>query len=147
MKVILLADVKEIGKKDAIVNVSDGYAKNFLFPRKLALEADEKNLAQLRQREDKRKAQQAQELAEAKALAEKISQISLTLKEKAGENGKLYGTVTVQEIADGLKAKGFDFDKKKITCDHIKEIGSYAAVIKLPQQVMAKVTVYVVRAE
>lgn len=147
MKVILLADVKEIGKKDAIVNVSDGYAKNFLFPRKLALEADEKNLAQLRQREDKKKAQQAQDLAEAKELAEKISKVSLTLKEKAGENGKLYGTVTVQEIADGLKAKGFDFDKKKITCDHIKEIGTYTAVIKLPQQVAAKVTVHVVRGE
>ena len=127
MKVILLQDVKDIGKKDDIVNVSDGYARNFLFPRKCAMEATE---SAVRVVERKREAEHKRE-AEARAAAEQVAaQLKnkvVVLKAKCGDKGRLYGSVTAQEVADAIKAEyGFEFDKRRVELkDAVRQLGDY----------------------
>lgn len=124
MKVILLCDVKDSGKKDDIINVSDGYARNFLFPRKWAKEATPNAVKEI---ERKRKAeekveQERREAAMAKADALRGKEI--LIKTKSGETGRLYGSITTQEIADALKAQhGIEVDKRKIDCQPIRQVG------------------------
>lgn len=143
MKVVLLENVKDLGKKEDVVNVSDGYARNYLFPRKLAVEATE---GKLREIEDKKKAEKnrkEKELQAAHELAAKLGKLQVTIKSKAGENGKLFGSITGKDIADAIKAQhNIELDKKKIVLhDAIKALGTYQVEVKVYPEVSAKVSV------
>ena len=145
MKVILLKDVKNIGKKGDTINVKDGYARNFLFPKQAAVEATNANLKKL-ENEKKLKAQKEEEIyQEAKELGDKISKIILTIKTKAGENGKLFGSITTKDIANLIeKQHKIKIDKRKIELsDAIKATGEYKAKIKLHTKVIAEINVIV----
>lgn len=144
MKVILTQDVKSLGKKGEMVNTSDGYARNFLFPRKLAVEADSQALTELKNRESSKKHKVDVETADAKDAAAKINGATIKITAKAGQGGRLFGSVTSKEIAQELKNKfGLDVDKRKITVSEIKAYGTYTASIKLYQGVNADFSVMV----
>ncbi|MBR3099989.1 MAG: 50S ribosomal protein L9 [Clostridia bacterium] len=125
MKVILLKDVKNIGKRDDVLNVSDGYARNFLFPQKLAAEATPGTLKEIERKRAARDAREAEELAEAKQKADSLKRKVIEMKIKCGEKGRLYGSVTAAEVAEALeKQHGVTVDKRKIDLgDPIREIG------------------------
>ena len=146
MKVILLEDIKGVGKKDQIINASDGYARNFLFAKNKALEATPNNLKQLENKKKAEEARKAEEYAKAKELGEKINEISVTVAVKTGNNGKLFGAVTNKEISTALKEQhNLDIDKKKIIVnDSIKAIGEKTVDVKLHTKVTAKLTVKIV---
>ena len=143
MKVILQQDVKGQGKKGQLVNVSDGYARNFLLPKKLAVIATAENVNTMKQQEKARKAQEAAEKAEAEATAKKLEGLMVKIPAKAGEGGRLFGAVTTKEISDGLKAQfSIDIPKQKLVLDEpIKAYGSYQVKAKLGFEVSG--TVYV----
>ena len=145
MKVILLEDVKSLGKKGEIVNVNDGYARNFISPKKLGLEATSKNLndLKLQKQNDEKVAQE--KLDAAKALAEEIKEKSITVKIQAGVEGKVFGSISSKEIAtEAKKQLNMDIDKKKIVIpDAIKSLGTYNVNIKLHKDVTATLTVKV----
>jgi len=145
MQVILLQDVKSLGKKDEIVNVSDGYARNFVLPKKLGLEATPKNLNELKLKKAHEDKVAAEKLAEAQALAAKMGEQSVTLSIKVGEGGRVFGSISSKEIAEAMKKQlGHDIDKKKIVLkDQIKSVGTHIVDIKLHTQVTAKMTVKV----
>ena len=145
MKVVLNQDVKGTGKKGQTVEVSDGYARNFLLRKNLAVEATQQNINNAAAKEKAAQHNQAVQLAEAKAQAEKLEGQKLTLKVKTGETGKLFGAVTNKEIADLLKQKfGYELDKKKIVlAEPIKQVGSYAVELKPYANVSCKITVTV----
>ena len=146
MKVILTQDVKKIGKKGEIINASDGYAKNFLFPKKLAVPADAQNLNELKAKQASEKHKKELETEEAKKIAEQIKQIKITIKAKIGENQKLFGSITPKEIAEQIENQiKIKIDKKKITLkDPIKTIGEYPIEIKLYEGVSLKTTVQII---
>lgn len=146
MKVILLSDIKGVGKKDQIINASDGYAKNFLLPRKLAVEATKENMSNLEFKHKKNEEKRVKELEEAQLLAKQIEDNSIKLYVKIGKNGKLFGTVTNKEVASALEEQaGIKIDKKKITLkDSIKSIGDVTVDVKLHQSVTAKLKVSVI---
>lgn len=148
MKVILNADVKGKGKKGEIVNVSDGYARNFLFPKNLAKEATAQNLNAAKVAQDAAKHKKLVEKAEALALAEKLSGKTVQLKAKCGEGNRLFGAVTAAEVAEALKQDmGIEVDKKKIALSGgIKELGTYDIAVKVYAEVSATIKVDVVRA-
>ena len=128
MKVILLADVKGHGKKGELCNVSDGYARNFLFPKKLAVEADNAAMSEFKSREEAKVHHKQEEIAAAKATAEKLNGKTVTMKAKAGAGGKLFGSVTTKEVAAEIKKSlGIEIDKKKMTMADIKNFGEYTA--------------------
>ena len=145
MKVILTADVKSLGKKGEIVNVNDGYARNFILPKKLGLEATSKNLndLKLQKQNDEKVAQE--KLDAAKALAEEIKEKSITVKIQAGVEGKVFGSISSKEIAtEAKKQLNMDIDKKKIVIpDAIKSLGTYNVNIKLHKDVTATLAVKV----
>ena len=145
MKVILLEDVKSLGKKGEIVNVNDGYARNFILPKKLGLEATSKNLndLKLQKQNDEKVAQE--KLDAAKALAEEIKEKSITVKIQAGVEGKVFGSISSKEIAtEAKKQLNMDIDKKKIVIpDAIKSLGTYNVNIKLHKDVVGKLAVKV----
>ena len=144
MKVVLLADVKGHGKKGELVNVSDGYARNFLFPKKLAVEADNSALNELKNREEAKAHHKKEEIAAAKATAEKLEGKSVKIIAKAGASGRLFGSVTSKEIAAEIaKTLGVEIDRKKMNVADIKNFGEYTAEIKLYQGISAKITVVV----
>ena len=144
MKVVLLQDVKGHGKKGELCNVSDGYARNFLFPKKLAVEADSTALNELKNREQAAAHHKQEEINAAKATADALNGKSVVIKAKAGSNGKLFGSVTSKEIAAEIKnALGIEIDKKKMSVADIKNFGEYTAEIKLYQGISAKITVKV----
>ena len=140
MKVILKQDIKGVGKKDEVINANDGYARNFLFPKNLAVEANSENMAKLKAKKDGEAYKKGQEKEQAEAAAEKLKKITLTLKVKAGENGKIFGGVTSKEIAENLKAEHqIEVDKKKIALSEtIKTLGRFSVEIKLYEGVNAK---------
>lgn len=144
MKVLMKQDVAKIGKRGEILDVKEGYARNFLIPNGLAVEASGgamKQMEQIKQADDRRK---AKELAEAQELAKKISAVSISLKHKAGDEGRLFGSITSAEIAEAIKQKGFDVDKKKISLDDpIRLVGEYTVKIKVHHDVSAEVAVTV----
>ncbi len=148
MKLVLLSDVKALGKRGDVVDVADGYARNFLLPRKLAGEADKGALAQLDAQHRANERREAQELADARALAARIESASLTVKAKAGENGKLFGAVTNSDVAAAIAAAlSIALDKHKIELSgQIKALGSYPVEIKIHKNVVAKTAVNVVAA-
>ena len=145
MKVMLLKDVKGQGKKDEIVNVSDGYARNFLFPRKLAIEADAKAIADAKNKEDAKKFKIEQEKAAAKETAAKLQGIAVKIKATAGGDGRLYGSITTADVAKALKEQsGIDIDKRKIVSDGaIKAFGSYTLDVKLYPEIVGKINLIV----
>ncbi len=143
MKVILKQDIKGVGKKDQVINAADGYARNFLFPKGLAVPADAGNMNGLKAKQDSNAFRKGEELKEAKEISEKMKKITIKMKVKAGENGKLFGGVTSKEIAEALK-KDFkiDVDKKKVMLkDAIKVAGVTNVDIKLYEGVIATVKV------
>ena len=144
MKVVLLQDVKGHGKKGELCNVSDGYARNFLFPKKLAVEADNAALNELKNREVAKEHHLKEEIAAANALAEKLNGKTVTITAKAGSGGRLFGSVTSKEIAAEIKnAFGIEIDRKKMSVADIKAFGEYTAEIKLHKGISAKLTVKV----
>jgi large subunit ribosomal protein L9 len=145
MKVILLCDVKGQGKKDQIVNVSDGYARNFLFPQKKAIPADAKATSELKSKEDAKQYKINEERKAALALAEKLKDVKLEFKMGHGQDGHLYGSVTSKDIAEALKtAISQEVDKRKINLkDPIRAYGSYSVEIKLFQDVIGEFIVNV----
>ena len=144
MKVVLKQDVKGLGKKGELVNASDGYARNFLFPKNLAAEANAQNMTELKNREQAAKYKIETETAEAKKNAERISGKTIAITAKAGQNGKLCGSVTAKEIAEKIERDfGIKTDKRKITVEDIKQFGTYEFEIKLYTGVSAKLFVRV----
>ena len=148
MKVILQQDVKGQGKKGQTVEVSDGYARNFLFPKKLAVPATTDNMNAMRIKENARLAQIEREKEAAKETAKKLEGIKVTIKAKSGNGGKLFGAVTSKEISDALAAQfGITVEKNKIVqSDPIKNYGTYEVKCKLGHEVNGKLTVYVTEA-
>ena len=145
MKVILLCDVKGQGKKDQIVDVSDGYARNFLFPQKKAIPADAKATSELKSKEEAKQYKISEDRKAAQALADKIKEITVDIVMGHGQDGRLYGSVTSKDIATELtKILGVDIDKRKINLkDSIKAYGNYDVEIKLLQDISAKFIVKV----
>ncbi|MBQ7481545.1 MAG: 50S ribosomal protein L9 [Lachnospiraceae bacterium] len=145
MKVILLQDVKSLGKKDDIVDVSDGYAKNFLFTKKLGVEANSKNMNDLKLKKANNEKVAAQNLQDAKDLAELIAGKTVVVRLKAGEGGKTFGSVSNKEISEEAKAQhGLEIDKKKIVISNpIKNIGTYEVTVKLHPKVTGTLKVKV----
>lgn len=146
MKVILKQDIKGVGKKDQVINAVDGYARNFLFPKNLAVPADNANMSNLKAKNESIAYKKGEDLKEAKEIAEKMKKITLKLKVKAGENGKLFGGVTSKEIAEALKSEyKIDVDKKKVMlAETIKVAGVTKVDIKLNEGVTASISVMVV---
>ena len=146
MKVILLEDVKSLGKKGDIVNVSDGYARNAILPKKLGIEATSKNLNDLKLQNQHADKVAAENLENAKELAKTVEKQKVAVKIKAGEGGKIFGSVSTKEIAQAAKEQtGLELGKKKMHLpDGIKALGTYEVPVKLHPQVTAKLTVQVV---
>lgn len=144
MKVVLKQDVKGLGKKGELVNTSDGYARNFLFPKGLACEANAQSMTELKNREQAAKYKIETETAAAKKAAEEISGKTIRITAKAGANGKLFGSVTSKEIAEKVKSEfGIQTDKRKIVVEDIKQFGTYEFEIKLYTGISAKLFVMV----
>ena len=143
MKVILLENIKGVGKKDEVINASDGYARNFLFPKKLAIEANKGNLGNLKAKKDLNEYKRNQEKEFAQKIAEQLNNITLKIKVKAGENGKIFGGVTAKEISENLnKQYNIEVDKKKIVLkETIKVLGTTNIDVKLFEGVVAKLKV------
>ncbi|MBR3815917.1 MAG: 50S ribosomal protein L9 [Clostridia bacterium] len=144
MKVVLKQDVKGLGKKGELVNTSDGYARNFLFPKGLAVEANAQSLTELKNREQSAKYKIETEIAAAKKAAAELEGKTIVITAKAGANGKLFGSVTSKEIAEKVKSQfGIETDKRKIAVEDIKQFGTYQFEIKLYQGISAKLFVRV----
>ena len=143
MKVILLQDVKGKGKKGQMLEVSDGYARNFMLPRKMAIEATPDAINTMRMNDKATQERIAREKAEAMATAKSLRDMTLTVTAKGGGNGRLFGSVTNQEIADALEKKsGIKLDKRKIVIsDAIKNVGTYTVTCKLGYEISAPLTV------
>ena len=146
MKVILKADIKGVGKKDEVINASDGYARNFLFPKNLAIEANAGNMSKLKAQKDSTQFKKDTEKEEAKKLAEKLTKIMTRIEVKAGEIGKIFGGVSAIEIAETLeKQHKIKIDKKKIDLrETIKTLGIHTVDVKLFEGVYGKIKVDVV---
>ena len=145
MKVILLQDIKNVGKKDEIINANDGYARNYLFPKNLAIEANKDNLIKLQAKKDSKAHKKELEIEDFKKQAEKINKLVLKLKVKAGENGKIFGGVTSKEVSEELnKQHKIQIDKKKILLkETIKNIGRFSVDIKFGEGITAKLTLVI----
>jgi len=144
MKVILKADVKGQGKKGDLINASDGYAKNFLLPKGLAIVADKSAINELEGKKSAAQFHKNQEEMRAKELAEKLEGKKVTFKAKSGDNGKLFGSITAQDVADEIKTQlHLEVDKKKVQLDSIKTLGTSEATVKIYPGISAKVKVEV----
>ena len=145
MKVVFLADVKGQGKKDQTKEVSDGYARNFLLPKKLAVPADAKMMNEIKNKEASKQHKIDTEKADAKALAEKLQKITVKITAQAGGDGRLYGSVTSKDISEALaKQFGITIDKRKMTLDEpIKAFGLYSIDVKLYTEISGKINVSV----
>lgn len=145
MKVILLKDIKGTGKKGDVVNVSDGYARNYLFPRGIAKEGTEGNLKVLGEQKTSQKIKEEKEFEEAQKLGKEMEELTVTLYSKSGEGGRLFGSITSKDIADSLKKKhSIDVDKRKILLEEgIKCLGSRYVEIKIHPKVVTKIRVEV----
>ena len=144
MKVVLLQDVKGLGKKGELVNTSDGYARNFLFPRKLAMEANSQAMSELKNREAAEKHRIDMEIAAAKASAEKLEGKTVRLTAKAGANGKLFGSVTPKDVSAAIAQQfSIELDKRKVVVEDIKAFGTYPVEVKLYNGISAAMFVMV----
>ena len=144
MKVILLQDVKKQGKKDQVINLSDGYANNFLIAKGLAVPYTESNKNKLERDLDKKakaEEQLVEDMTELKGVLEKIN---IKFKVKTGKDGRMFGTISSKQISDELKKLGYDIDKRKISCDHtIESLGTHVVDVELHKKVIAKINVNV----
>ena len=143
MKVILKADVKGTGKKGDVVEVADGYGRNFLIKKGLAQIATASSVHEAQQKKDAQAFHKAEEIKATKELAAKLDGSKVSVKIKTGENGKLFGSVTSAHVSSALSEMGYDVDKKKIKMDAVKTLGSLQAEIRLMENVSAKITVSV----
>ena len=143
MKVILKADIKGVGKKNEVINASDGYVRNFLFPKNLAVEANAENLSKLQAQKDSTQYKKDLEKEEAKKIAEKMKNIMVKINVKTGENGKIFGGVSTKDIAENLeKQHNIKIDKKKIDLkETIKTLGVHIVDIKLYEGVIGKIKI------
>lgn len=147
MKVILLQDVKGKGKKGQMLEVSDGYARNFMLPKKMAIEATPDAINTMRMNDKATQERIAREKAEAMAISKKLREMTVTVTAKGGGNGRLFGSVTNAEIADALAKQGIKLDKRKIVLNEtIKNAGTYTATCKLGYEITAPLTVKIVEA-
>lgn len=146
MKVILKADIKGVGKKNEVINASDGYARNFLFPKNLAVEANTENMSKLQAQKEANQFKKDTEKEEAKKIAEKMNKIMLKIQVKAGENGKIFGGVSAKDIAEAFeKQHNIKIDKKKVDLkETIKTLGLHTISIKLYEGVIGKIKVDVI---
>ena len=146
MKVILLDNIKGVGKKDEVINASDGYARNYLLPKKLAVEANAENMSKLNNKKEAANYRKDVEKQNAEELAKKLKGIMLKIKVKAGGNGKIFGGVTAKEISENLKSQyNFDIDKKKIELkETIKTLGSFNVSVKLFEGITASLRIEVI---
>jgi len=141
MQVILLEDVKGVGKKGQTVNAADGHALNFLIPRKLAMEATKTNLAQLDVQKKKAEKKLNDDIAAAQAIADKLKDIKIKIPVRVGEKGKLFGSISNKEVAEAVQSQaGIAIDKKKFNMQAVKTIGEHTAVINLHAKVKASLT-------
>lgn len=144
MKVILLQDVKGVGKKGEVINASDGYARNFLFPKKLAQEANDANMHILNKKNETERKKKLAEIEAAQKLATDLKDKEVKITAKSGDNGRLFGAITSKDIATALnKQYNVDIDKKKIVTDTIKTMGSFEIEVKLYPEVSTKIKVVV----
>lgn len=144
MKVILLKDVKNVGKKGEVINASDGYARNFLFPKKLAQEANDVNMHNLNKKIEADRKKKLEEIEAAQKLANELKDKEVKIKAKSGDNGKLFGAITSKDIATALnKQYNVDIDKKKIVTETIKTMGAFEVEVKLYPEVSTKIKVVV----
>lgn len=145
MKVILLQDVKKLGKKGDVINATDGYARNYLFPRKLAQEATDSNVNILNNQKEKERKQKLAELEAAQKLAGELKGKEIKITSKTGESGKLFGAITSKDVAELIKTQyNVEVDKKKIVMDTIKVAGQYDIDVKLYPEVSTKMKVIIV---
>jgi large subunit ribosomal protein L9 len=146
MRIVLRETVEKLGRRGEIVKVADGFARNYLLPKKLAFEATDANLKRIEQERKVREVQETRERQEAQSLSDRISQLSLTAVRKVGENEALYGSVTNADVAEMLEKEGFSVDKRKILLDEpIRALGIYDVTVKLHHDVVASVKVWVVK--
>jgi large subunit ribosomal protein L9 len=143
MEILLIENVPNLGVRGDIVNVKDGYARNFLLPRKKALPVTAGNKRQIELEKERNLKLRAKELAAAQSLKEQLEAISLSVAKKVGENGHLFGSVTNADVAELLKAKGFEIEKQSISLPHVKDLGEYAVDIRLFSGVHAKLNLSV----
>ncbi len=148
MKIILLQDVKNVGKKGQLIEASEGYAKNFLIPRKLGMEATKSNLNDLELKQKSEEKRKKEELEEAQHMGKELEEKTIVITVKTGDNGKLFGSVTNKEVAEELvKQTGLAIDKKKVSIgDPIKMLGERTATVKLHPKVTAEVKIKIVEA-
>jgi len=143
MEILLIENVQNLGARGDVVNVKDGYARNFLLPRKLALPVTAGNKRQIELEKERNLKMRAKELASAQGLAAQLEGIALSIAKKAGDNGTLFGSVTNADVADLIKAKGFEIEKQSITVPHVKSVGAYDVDVRLYSGVHAKLKIEV----
>ncbi len=143
MEVLLIENIPHLGVRGDVVNVKDGYARNFLLPRKKALPVTAGNKRQIELEKERNLKLRAKELAAAESLKEKLEVLSLRTARKTGEQGHLFGSVTNADVADLLKGKGFEIDKQSITLPHVKDLGTYVVEIRVYTGVHAKLNLEV----
>jgi large subunit ribosomal protein L9 len=147
MKIVLREEVENLGRRGQVVNVAVGFARNYLFPRKLAYVATPGNLKVLEQQKKAWEAKETQVVSEAREMANRLAGVSLSVKKKSGQAGTLYGSVTSSEIADLLAAKGITVDRRRLSHEPIKSVGTHDVAIKLHREVTAVVKLEVVGEE
>jgi large subunit ribosomal protein L9 len=144
MKVILLADVKGVGKKGEVINASDGYARNFLLPRKMAQEATDANMNVLNLKKEAERRKKLAEIEAAQKLADDLKGKEVKITAKSGESGRLFGSITSKDIADALNVQyKVNIDKKKIVADTIRTLGTYEVEVKIYPEVSTKISVVI----
>lgn len=145
MKVILKEDLKSLGKMGSVVNVSDGYARNFLIPKKIAVEANTKNVKALEHEKKLIKERAGKLNREAQGMSEKLSSVKLTLSAKAGEEERIFGSITTMDIAEALKKEGIEIDRKRIVLDEpIKRLGNYTVAVKISPDITGQLSVQII---
>ncbi|MBO7501884.1 MAG: 50S ribosomal protein L9 [Paludibacteraceae bacterium] len=144
MEIILIQDVANLGYKNDIVKVKDGYGRNYLIPNKMAIIANESNRKQLAENMKQQAKKMAEMLASAQQLAEKLAAMTITVAVKANEDGKIFGTVTTAQVSEALAAQGVEIDRKVITIEPVKELGEAIAVARLHREVKAEIKLNVV---
>ena len=148
MKVILAENIQALGQIGDVVNVAPGYARNYLFPQKLAMEATGKNVRDLEHKKRALAVKREKMLQEMASLADRLKAVTITVRRKVSEEDKLYGSVTVADVIKGLEDKGFDIDRKAVQVEHpIKQLGEFTVPIRLDAQVVAQVRVVVEKEE
>ena len=147
MEVILREDIDNLGTRGEVVKVAPGYARDFLLPRKLAVPATESNKKIVEQERQAHLRKEAKAAGEAAELAKLMNGVTVTIRQKAGENDQLFGSVTAQDVIDALAKQGYTIDRKKLSLDPVKQLGEYKVPVKLHREVTAEITLIVAREE